>query len=134
MEYSASIEPSSLAKDFTGLFLTNWKDGLWILKFFEDGNLSDYVDDIDPEADSIDRIISSYFSCIEDDAYDIELYVDNSIIDEFERNLEEFPFEDIDLFPDEDDDDYLLTPEEREKIKEEREEEAEDAFTRFCDH
>lgn len=110
MEYYTSIDPISISKNFTGLFLTKWEDGMWVLKLFEYGNLIDYVDNIDPEEVSIDGIVSRYLSSLEDDSTKMELYVDSYISDEFERNLEEFPFEDIDLFADDDYDDFIQSP------------------------
>ncbi len=134
MEYYTSIDPSSVSKNFTGLFLTKWEDGMWVLKLFENGKLLDFVDNIDPEEDSIDGIVFRYLSSIENDDHSIELYVDSSITDAFETNLEDFPFEDVSLLSDEDYDDYVLTPQERAEIEAELEEDAEDAFTRFCDN
>lgn len=118
MEYYTSISPQAMPKDFTGLFLTSWDDSLWILKVFVNGDMIDFVDNIDAE--------------------EFELFVDETLVDELEENLVNFPLEEeIDIFPDDDDDDdadFLLSPQERAEIESEREDEAEDAFTRFCDN
>lgn len=134
MEYNTSIYPGTLPKNITGLFITQEVNGTWILKHFEDGSLIDYIDNIDSENDSIHGIINSYLFSINYNEAFIDVYVDPSILDEFERNLEELPLDDIDLFSIEDDNESIVTPQERAKIEAELEDEAEDAFTRFCDN
>lgn len=139
MEYYTSISSQAMPKDFTGFFLTSWDDSLWILKVFVNGDMIDFVDNIDPEEDSVEAIVYRYNLSIDDvDAEEFELFVDETLVDELEENLVNFPLEEeIDIFPDDDDDDdadFLLSPQERAEIESEREDEAEDAFTRFCDN
>ena len=107
MEYYTSISPQAMPKDFTGLFLTSWDDSLWILKVFVNGDMIDFVDNIDPEEDSVEAIVYRYNLSIDDvDAEEFELFVDETLVDELEENLVNFPLEEeIDIFPDDDDDD-----------------------------
>ena len=99
----------------------------------ERGTELDYCD-LDPT-----KICDNCCKCIDSgkdyEDFQIELTDSISTLDEImELPFDDDLFDDDDYDDDDDDADFLLSPQERAEIESEREDEAEDAFTRFCDN
>ena len=109
-------------------YLKGYADGLDLSPKSDEGKLIIKLLDVMSEmADTIEELNSRV-----DDVEDVVDELDDCVLEIADDLYGDDEYDDYD--DDDDDADFLLSPQERAEIESEREDEAEDAFTRFCDN